>query len=78
MYSLLQSMLEGFFIRSELEDALGGDADLLVPDAEGLVVGGGGLVAGEHGGVEPVGLQAYPLGGVWHKKRSNRQQDATN
>ena len=32
---------------AELEDALGGDADLLVPDAEGLVVGGGGLVAGK-------------------------------
>mgnify|MGYP000739028170 FL=1 len=56
-------MLPEVILLAELEDALGGDADLLVPDAEGLVVGGGGLIAGEHGGVEPVGLQAHPLGG---------------
>ena len=57
------AVLPEVVLLAELEDALGGDADLLVPDAEGLVVGGGGFVAGEHGGVEPVGLQAHPLGG---------------
>ena len=57
------AVLPEVVLLAELKDPLGGDADLLVPDAEGLVVGGGGFVAGEHGGVEPVGLQAYPLGG---------------
>ena len=56
------AMLPEVVLLAELEDALGGDADLLVPDAEGLVVGGGGLIAGEHGGVEAVGVQAHPLG----------------
>ena len=57
-------MLPEIVLLAELVDAVGGDADLLVPDAEGLVVGGGGLVAGEHGGVEPVGLQATHSGEV--------------
>ena len=55
-------MLPEVVLLAELEDALGGDADLLVPDAEGLVVGGGGLVAGEHGGIQPVRLQTHPFG----------------
>ena len=46
---------------AELEDVVGGDADLLVPDAEGLIIGGGSLVAGEDGGVETAGVQAHPL-----------------
>ena len=56
-------MLPEVVLLAELVDAVGGDADLLVPDAEGLVVGGGGLVAFKHGGVEAVGLQPYPFGG---------------
>ena len=41
---------------AEAEDALGGDADLLVPDLEGLVV----ILV--DGGVQAVGVQAHPLG----------------
>ena len=47
---------------AELEDPVLGNTDLLVPDAEGLIVGGGGLVAGEHGGIQAVGVQTHPLG----------------
>ena len=55
------AVLPEVVLLSELEDALGGDADLLVPDPEGLVVGGGGLIAGEDGGIEPLRVQAHPL-----------------
>ncbi len=48
---------------AELENALGGDADDLVPDAEGLVVGGGGLIALEDRGIETLRVQPHPLGG---------------
>ena len=54
-------MLPEVVLLAELEDALGGDADLLVPDPEGLVIGGGGLIAGKDGGVEPLRVQAHPL-----------------
>ena len=57
------AVLPEVILLAELVDAVGGDADLLVPDAEGLVVGGGGLVAFKHGGVEAVGLQPHPFGG---------------
>ena len=55
-------MLPEVVLLAELEDALGGDADLLVPDAEGLLIGGSGLITGKDGGVEAVGVQAHPLG----------------
>ena len=57
------AVLPEVVLLAELVDAVGGDADLLVPDAEGLVVGGGGLVAGEDGGVQAAGVQAHPLRG---------------
>ena len=57
------AVLPEVVLLAELEDAPGGDADLLVPDPEGLIVGGGGLVAGENGGVQPVRVQPHPLGG---------------
>src|SRR5699024_12233120 len=57
------AVLPEVVLLAELENPVFGDADLVPPDGEGLVVGGGGLVAGKHGGVEPVGLQAHPLGG---------------
>ena len=57
------AVLPEVVLLAELEDALGGDADLLVPDLEGLVVGGGGLVSGKDRGIETVGVQAHPLGG---------------
>ena len=55
------AVLPEVVLLAELEDALGGDADLLVPDPEGLVIGGGGLIAGKDGGVEPLRVQAHPL-----------------
>ena len=57
------AVLPEVILLAELEDALGGDADLLVPDAERLVVGGGGLIAGKHGGVQAAGVQPHPLRG---------------
>ena len=47
---------------AELEDPVLGNTDLLMPDAEGLIVGGGSLVAGEHGGIQTVGVQTHPFG----------------
>ena len=55
------AVLPEVVLLAELEDALGGDAHLVVPDVPGLVVGGGGLVAGKDRGIEPVGVQAHPL-----------------
>ena len=55
------AVLPEVVLLAELEDAVGGDADLLIPDAEGLVVGGGGLIALEDGGVEAVRVQTHPL-----------------
>ena len=57
------AVLPEVVLLAELEDAVSGDADLLVPDAERLIVGGGGLVAGEHGGVQAAGIQPHPLRG---------------
>ncbi len=48
---------------AELENMVGGEADLLGPDLKGLVVGGRGLVSGKDGGIETLGVQAHPLGG---------------
>ena len=56
------AVLPEVVLLAELEDALGGNADLVPPDGEGLIVGGGGLIAGEHGGIEPLRVQAHPLG----------------
>ena len=47
---------------AKLEDTVLRNPDDLMPDAEGLVVGGGGLVAGEDRGVQPLRVQAHPLG----------------
>ena len=55
-------MLPEVVFLAELEDAVLGDADLLVPDAERLVVGGRGLVAGEDRGIQAVGVKTHPLG----------------
>src|SRR5699024_7198083 len=55
------AVLPEVVLLAALEDPVGGNADLLVPDAEGLLVGGGGLVAGENRGIEPVGVQTHPL-----------------
>ena len=49
-------MLPEVVLLAEAENALLGDADLLVPDVEGLVI------VQIDGGVQPVGLQAHPLG----------------
>ena len=56
------AVLPEVVLLAELEDALGGDADLLVPDVGRPRRRRGGLVAGKDGGVQPVGLQAHPLG----------------
>ena len=55
------AMLPEVILLAELEDAVLRNPDLLVPDAERLVIGRRGLVAGEHGGIQPVGIQAHPL-----------------
>ena len=55
-------MLPEVVLLAELEDAVLGNADLLVPDAERLVVGGRGLVAGENRGIQAVRVEADPLG----------------
>ena len=55
------AVLPEVILLAELEDAVRGDADLFVPDAEGLVVGGGGLIAGKDGGVETLGVQTHPV-----------------
>ena len=55
-------MLPEVVLLAELKDALGGDADLLVPNLKGVVVGRGGLISGEDGGVEPLRVQAHPVG----------------
>ena len=55
------AVLPEVILLAELEDALGGDADLLVPDAEGLIVGGSGFIAGKYGRIEALGVQAHPL-----------------
>ena len=55
------AVLPEVVLLAKLEDALGGDADLLIPDPKGLVIGGGSLVAGKNGGVEPLRIQAHPL-----------------
>ena len=47
---------------AELEDAVLGNADLLVPDAERLVIGGRRFVAGEDGWIQTVGVKTHPLG----------------
>ena len=47
---------------AELEDTLGGDADLLVPDLESLLIGGRSLAAAEYGRIQPVRFQPQPLG----------------
>ncbi len=57
------AVLPEIVLLAEFEDPAGGNADLLVPDAERFVVGGGGLVPGEHGGVQAAGVQPHPLGG---------------
>ena len=49
-------MLPEVVLLAEAENALLGNADLLVPDVEGLVI------VQIDGGVQPVGLQAHPLG----------------
>ena len=56
------AMLPEVVLLAELEDAVLGDTDLLVPDAERLVVGGCGLVAGENRGIQAVRVEADPLG----------------
>ena len=48
---------------AELENTPGGDADVLIPDAEGLVVRRGGVAAGKDRGVQPLRVQAHPLRG---------------
>ena len=50
------AVLPEVVLLAEAEDPLLGDADLLVPDVEGLVV------VQIDGGIQPVGLQAHPLG----------------
>ena len=55
------AVLPEVVLLAELEDVVGGDADLLVPDAEGLGVGGGGLVPGEDRREQPVRVQTHPL-----------------
>ena len=50
------AMLPEVVLLAEAEDALRGDADLLVPDLPGLIV------VHIDGGIEPVGIQAHPLG----------------
>ena len=57
-----RAVLPEVVLLAELEDAILGDADLLVPDAERLVVGGRGLVAGENRGIQAVRVEADPLG----------------
>ena len=57
------TMLPEVVLLAELEDTLGRDADLLVPDTKRLVVGGGSLVAGKDGGIEAVRVDAHPFGG---------------
>ena len=56
------AVLPEVVLLAELEDAVLGDTDLLVPDAERLVVGGRGLVAGENRGIQAVRVEADPLG----------------
>ena len=56
------AVLPEVVLLAELENAVLGDADLLVPDAERLVVGGRGLVAGENRGIQAVRVEADPLG----------------
>ena len=56
------AVLPEVVLLAELEDAVLGDTDLLVPDAERLVVGGCGLVAGENRGIQAVRVEADPLG----------------
>ena len=56
------AVLPEVVLLAELEDAILGDADLLVPDAERLVVGGCGLVASENRGIQAVRVEADPLG----------------
>ena len=55
------AVLPEVVLLAELEDVVGGHADLLVPDAEGLVVGRGGFIPREHRGIQAVGVQAHPL-----------------
>ena len=56
------AVLPEVVLLAELEDAVLGDTDLLVPDAERLVVSGRGLVAGENRGIQAVRVEADPLG----------------
>ena len=56
------AVLPEVVLLAELEDAVLGDTDLLVPDAESLLIGGRGLVAGEDGGIQAVRVKAHPLG----------------
>ena len=55
------AVLPEVILLAELEDAVLGDTDLLVPDAERLIVGGRGLVAGENRGIQAVRVEADPL-----------------
>ena len=50
------AVLPEVVLLAEAENALLGNADLLVPDVEGLVI------VQIDGGIQPVGLQAHPLG----------------
>ena len=56
------AVLPEVVLLAELEDAVLGNADLLVPDAERLVIGRRCFVAGEDGWIQTVGVKTHPLG----------------
>ena len=48
---------------TKLKDTLGGNSDLLMPNAEGFVIRRGSLVASKDRGVQPLWVQAHPFRG---------------
>ena len=57
------AVLPEVILFAKLENAISRNPNLLVPNAERLIVSRSSLIAGKDGGIEPVGVQTYPLGG---------------